>query len=131
MEGYLDAQKGFKAESTMTTERIHLDTAKEMLGRLARLPVDQLRHRDLVAVLHKRLQEVTDTTVKKERQTLINVFASAIQQEIIDSSPAAALPVSRLTVTVRPFRTLEEIEEMLRQGGLTDAQTARFGSAST
>ena len=36
IEAYLEAQKGFKAESTMTTERIHLDTAKGVLGKLAK-----------------------------------------------------------------------------------------------
>ena len=77
-----------------------------------------------MAILHRRLQEVTDTTVKKERQTLISVFAWAVQQEIIDSSPAAALPVIKADRDRPPFRTLEEIEEMLKQGGLDDAQAA-------
>ena len=126
MEGYLEAQKGFKAESTMLTERIHLETAKGVLGKLAKLPVDRLRHKDLVAILSRRLQEVTDTTVKKERQTLVSVFAWAVQQEIIDSSPAAALPAIKADRDRPPFRTLEEIEEMLNQGGFDDTQAAEI-----
>ena len=123
---YLESQKGFKAESTMITERIHLSTAQKVLGKLAQMPVDRLRHRDLVAILQKRLQEVTDTTVKKERQTLISVFAWAIQQEILQTSPAAALPVIKADRDRPPFRTLEEIEEMLDQGKLDDSQTAEL-----
>ena len=123
---YLEAQKGFKAESTMVTERIHLGTAQEVLGKFAQLPVDQLRHRDLAAILHKRLQQVTDTTAKKERQTLISVFAWAVQQEILDSSPAVALPIIKADCDRPPFRTWGEIEEMLKQGGLDDSQTTEL-----
>ncbi|MFH1267633.1 MAG: site-specific integrase [Planctomycetota bacterium] len=123
---YLLAQKGFKAESTVTTEGIHLKTAAAALGRLANAPVDQLRHRDLVAVLQTRLQQVTDTTVKKERQTIIALFAWAVQQEILDSSPAAGLPPIKADRDRPPFRTFEEVEEMLGQGGLNDAQAVEL-----
>ena len=119
---YLEAQKGYKAESTLLTERIHLTTAQDAMGRLANVPVDQIRHKDVASVLHKRLQEVTDTTVKKERQTLISVFAWAVQQEIMATSPAAALPVIKADRDRPPFRRLEEIEEMLKQGGLDDPE---------
>ncbi len=125
-DAYLEASKGFKAESTLTTERIHLRTAQAVLGRTAKVPVDQLRHKDLDGVLQKRLQEVTDTTVKKERQTLVSLFIWAVQQEILESSPAAGLRVIKADRDRPPFRTLEEIEEMPKQGGLDDTQATEI-----
>jgi integrase len=121
-KSYLAAQKGFKAESTILTERIHLATATAALGNMAKVLVDQIHHKHIAAILRQRFQEVSDTTVKKERQTLISIFAWAVQEEILVASPAAGLPVIKADRDRPRFRTLEEIEAMLTQGGLDDAQ---------
>jgi len=125
-EAYLEASKGFKAESTLATEKMHLKTAEALLGTAAKRPSDQLRHKDIAQVIQKRLTEVTTTTVKKERQTLQSLFAWAVQQELLPSSPAATLPPIKASRDRPPFRTLEEIEEMLKQGGLDDDQATEI-----
>jgi integrase len=125
-KAYLEAGEGFRAESTLATEKIHLNTIGTLLGAAAKLPVTQLRHKDLDQVLRKRMKEVSTTTVKKERQTIVRLFCWAAQQELIDSSPAAGLPAVKAGSDHPPFRTLEEIEEMLEQGDLSDMQVAEI-----
>lgn len=93
---------------------------------MAKLPVDQLHHRHIAAILRQRFHKVADTTVKKERQTLISFFAWAVQEEILETSPAAALPAIKADRNRPRFRTLEEIEATLAQGGLDDAQTTEI-----
>ena len=126
IEEYLGGSKGFKAESTLVTERIHLKNAESCLGAQVNRPVDRLHHKDLVQVLQRRLQKVADTTVKKERQTLVSLFSWAVQHDIIQSSPAAALPTIKADCDRPPFRTLEEVEELLFQGDLEDEEAAEI-----
>lgn len=121
-ELYLAAHKELKAESTLDGETIHLNNLQACLGDSAKRPVDQLRHRDLEAALRERLRSVRGATVNKERRTLLSLFKWAVQQEHLDASPAATLPLFKTDKERPPFRTLEEIEEMLQRGGLSDSE---------
>lgn len=83
VKDYLKASEGFRADSTLETERIHLKNAETCLGATANKNVTQLRHRDLDGVLQERLKKVSVTTVKKERQTLVSLFDWAVKQDIL------------------------------------------------
>jgi len=118
VDAYLAAHTDLKAPSTITTERIHLRNIERCLDSAANRPVDQLRHRDLERALLERFHVVSSTTVKKERQTLLSLFSWAIQQEYLESSPAAALPMIKSDHNRPPFRTLDEIDEIVNRGEL-------------
>ena len=120
VKSYLKAGEGFKAESTMITERIHLKNAAGCLGSAARKNVSLFRHRDLDAVLQARLKQVSATTVKKERQTIISLFDWAVKQDILESSPAEHLPTIKAASDRPRFQTLKEIEAITKRGGLCD-----------
>ncbi len=121
-EVYLKAHEHLKAASTSLTERIHLSNIEALLGRAASRPVNQLRHNHLESALQQRLDAVCSTTVRKERQTLVSFFAWAVRNGYLATSPAAVLPTIKSQETSSPFRTLEEVEEILKRGGLDDAE---------
>lgn len=126
MESYLEAHGGLKAASTLLTERVHLGNMASCLGGTADKPVDQLAHKDLEAALGKRLRAVSSTTVKKERQTLVSLFQWAARQGLLKASPAAALPTIKVERTRSAFRTLDEVDDLIRRGGLAEEELARL-----
>lgn len=122
VETYLEAHQHVKAESTIDGERIHLRNIRKHLGAAGTRPVDQIRHRDLENALLQRHRVVSGATVNKERRTLLTLFGWALRQDYLDASPAASLPVFEADSDGPPFRTVEEIEEILSRGDLDDIE---------
>ena len=113
VETYLEVHQHVKAESTIDGERIHLRNIRKHLGAAGTRPVDQIRHCDLENALLQRHRVVSGATVNKERRTLLTLFGWALRQDYLDASPAASLPVFEADSDGPPFRTVEEIEEIL------------------
>jgi len=120
VERYLQDQKGLKAESTLTTERIHLGHLKSYLGPRSALSMDQIMADDLDAFLQQREGEVAEVTVLKERQTVKQLFDWAVRKTSLKVSPAIDLRRVQAGQDPDDFRTREEIEEILNRGGLSD-----------
>jgi site-specific recombinase XerD len=121
---YLEDQKGLKADSTLGTEQTHLNNLKRYLGPRHKLPVDQITEDDLNAFLKHREEEAEGVTVQKERQTLLAFFKWVARKVHLRSSPAGDLRMVQAGKDRSPFRTLEEVEAILKRGGLSDEETA-------
>lgn len=121
---YLEDQKGLKADSTLGTEQTHLNNLKRYLGPRHKLPVDQITEDDLNAFLKHREEEAEGVTVQKERQTLLAFFKWVTRKVRLPSSPAGELRMVQAGKDRAPFRTLEEVEAILKRGGLSDEETA-------
>ncbi len=122
LEKYLTAHNDFKAPSTIEGERIHLQNIAECLGAAAEVRIDRLGHRELESALRKRLGLVSGATVNKERRTLLSFFKWATKQEYLTSSPARDLPQVKIDRERPPFRTLEEIEGIIRRGEIDESE---------
>lgn len=123
IEPYLDAHRGLKEDSSLATERTHLNNLKKCLGAKSSRPVDRIGHGDLEVALQQRRRKATSTTVKKERQTILSFFGWAVRTGHLESSPAIGLPTYRDSRERPRFRTLEEIEKLISRGGLSDTET--------
>ena len=106
-----------RRNSSLLTERCHLNNLKKALGPKAKLPVDHVQDHDLDRLLQRRLAKAERATVKKERQTIISLFKWAVRQKMLPVSPAKELPTIQSNGNHAKFRTLEEIEETLGRDG--------------
>ena len=99
-----------------------------MLSEKAAIPINRLTKDDLETALRTRLKNVIATTVMKERQTLISFFDWAIGKEEsqLRSSPAENLCTFQENREKKRFRMLEEIEQVLARGGLSDDQVEEY-----
>jgi integrase len=88
------------------------------------LPRDRLTHRDLEQYLQGRLKVRTPDTVGKERFTLIKLFEWGVANAGLPASPAAGLPTIRGDADKKPFRTIAEIDVILKRGGLEERESA-------
>lgn len=120
IQQYLDDQEGLKAASTLGTERTHLSNLRKFLGPKIELPVERITEDDLNAFLRKREREAKGVTVHKERQTLRAFFKWAARKTRLPSSPAEELRMVQAGEDKAAFKTVEEVEEILQRGGLTD-----------
>jgi integrase len=121
-ETYLEAHKEFKATSTIEGERIHLQNIGKCLAAATDRPLDRLGHRDLEVALRKRLGDVSGATVNKERRTLLSFFKWVVRQGYLTTSPATGLPLAKIEEDRPPFRTLEEIEGIIKRGEIDEAE---------
>jgi integrase len=120
IEEYLSNQ-GQKAASSVYTERIHLKNFRVHLGGRVDGPADRITHRDLELFLQARLKERSPSTVRKERDTISQLFKWLVAQGYLDASPAISLTSIKEAVELPPFRTIAEIEATLARGGLDEA----------
>jgi len=121
VDRYLAAQFN-KAESSVSTERTHLNNLKRELGPKAELPCDEIKHADLATCLQQRREKRHAETVKKERVTIRQLFVWAKAQGVILENPASNLPRVKGSGQRQRFRTLAEIDVILKRGGLTSNQ---------
>ena len=124
---YLDSQQGLKAESTLRTERTHLNNLTAFLGDDAKLRIDQVTEAMLDAFLQHREQQTKPVTVIKERQTVKSMFDWATRKlPLLHASPATELRRPQAGVDRHEFRTLVEIQETVGRGGLTDEEEMEY-----
>ena len=95
IEAYLHSNQGLKADTSLGTERSHLKTLKKCLAAKVNLPADRITRSDLDGVLRQRRKEVEPVTVKKERQTIMLLFAWAVRNSHLPASPAEDLETIR------------------------------------
>ena len=128
IDPYLNDKKGQKAESSLQTERTHLNNLGKSLKRKANCPVNRLTREDLETALKDRSQDVTATTVMKERQTLMLFFdwVAERQDSCLRSSPATKLCSFQEDKEKPRFRTLEEIEQILARDGLSHGEVEGY-----
>lgn len=128
IEPYLEDKRGQKAESSLQTERTHLNNLCKMLGRKASFPMNRITKEDLEAALKARHKDVTATTVMKERQTLMLFFEWAAERNDsqLRSSPAANLSSFQEDKEKPRFRTLDEIEQILAREGLSNEEVEKY-----
>jgi hypothetical protein len=116
---YLDRQFG-KADSTLYTEKIHLANLQKKLPKKALRPCDQVTRQDLERFLQERLRERSGVTVRKERSTVVQLFAWGCREGYLTASPAEGLPQVKESADRPPFRTAGEIEAIIGRGGLDE-----------
>lgn len=125
IEAYLHSNQGLKADTSLGTERSHLKTLKKCLAAKVNLPADRITRSDLDGVLRQRRKEVEPVTVKKERQTIMLLFAWAVRNSHLPASPAEDLETIRAGRNRDSFRTLEEVEEIVARGELADDEALK------
>lgn len=111
---------GHLAESHRYTIGIHLNNLKKHLGDRAEHQLDRIGFAELDDYQQVRLAERANTTVAKERQSIIAFFDWAVTMRYLSSSPAANLDTVPESRRNDRFRTTEEIEAKLARGGLND-----------
>jgi integrase len=118
---YLGNQR-HKAPSSVYTEGVHLNNLRRKLADRVDLPADRITRRELEQYLQTRLRERSPSTVHKERDTIVQLFAWLTSQGYLETSPAVGLTPIKEEVELPPFRTIDEIEAILVRGGLTDTE---------
>jgi integrase len=124
IEKYLAAQFT-KAESSVGTERTHLNNLKSVLESLADRPCNEITHGHLTTFLQQRREKRAADTVKKERMTVRHLFAWACAEGILTKNPASDLPKIKGGGDRKgKFRTITEIEAIVQRGELNPEQQA-------
>jgi integrase len=113
---------GRLAESHRYTIGVHLRNLQKKLPRKADRPIGRVERRDLEGFIQARLKERSCTTVSKERETVAQFFAWAAANDYVAASPAAELTKVKPAGDLPAFRTVAEIEAVIRRGGLTKAE---------
>ncbi|MGE0709034.1 MAG: tyrosine-type recombinase/integrase [Planctomycetota bacterium] len=119
-----------KAESTCKTEKIQLAHFTAYLAevQLGRAPALEITRPIVKDYRTWRLGTVGAVTVNKEVATLHGLFGFALDAGIVPANPVAGL--ERLKVDEAPeFRTLDEIERLLREGVFTPDEEKRLRQA--
>src|SRR5579884_46600 len=110
------------AESNRYTIGVHLRNLKKHLLNKNGVPLDRIEQRDLEGFLQARLKERAHTTVSKERETIANFFDWAVGYGYLEASPAENLTRIKTCGDLPPFRTVQEIEQIVSRGGLADSE---------
>ena len=126
IELYLEGNRGLKADSSLGTERSHLNNLKKCLAAKVEFPVDRIQQSDLDDVLGQRRKNMNPVTVKKERQTIMSLFDWAVRNKYLPASPATDLETIKAGRNRDSFRTIEEVEEIVARGGLADEEEAKY-----
>jgi hypothetical protein len=117
---------GHLATQNVATIRTHLRNLKKKLGPKAGEPLDRIGARDLEAFLQARLRERSATTLNKERVSVMQFFEWVVAVNYLAVSPAARLTQVKPAGDLPPFRTYQEIETIVRRGGLSPRQILRL-----
>ena len=124
MEAYLKSPENMLAESYHSSQKIHLGHLAKHLDGLTDVPCDQVRQQHLEQFLRVRLAIRDPSTVHRERVTLMQFYKWVCSQESLASypSPASKLFTIKCGRDRDPFRTLEEIKQIIERGGLTEEE---------
>jgi integrase len=118
IDQYKESQKHLLAESYHYSQAMHLRHLARHLGDLAEAPCDQVGFRDLDGYLKARLAVRHANTAERERITLMQFYKWATAQGHYETSPARTLAPIKAGVDRAPFRTIAEIERIIKRGRL-------------
>ena len=121
---------GAKAETTICTEGLHI---AHLLGHLKKAePMQNVTTSDMQAYIDKRLRDcyrkkpIRPETVRKEVATFRLIWNwAATRGHVVGPAPTKGLKYPK-TEQKPPFMPREEIEKVIKRGGLTDKQEARL-----
>lgn len=119
---------GAKAETTISTEGLHI---AHLLGNLKKAkPMQNVTTSDMQAYIDKRLRDtyrkkpIRPETVRKEVATFRLIWNWAVTLgHIVGPAPTKGLKYPK-TEQKPPFMTREDIEKVIKRGGLTEKQEA-------
>ncbi len=122
--------KGAKAQTTLNTEETH---TSHLLRHIRKTKLAQsVTTADMQMYVEKRLRDsyrgkpIRPDTVKKEVATLRLIWNWAVAHGLLTgASPTKGLNYPK-TEQKPPFMTREEIEKVIKRGGLTEEQEARL-----
>jgi integrase len=115
---------GHLAETNQYTIRVHLNNLKRFLGTRIGGSLDKVTPADLDGFLQARLRDRAQTTVSKERKTVMDLFNWARARRYIETSPATELRKIKGSAELDPFRTKQEIEAIIARGGMNNDEVA-------
>jgi hypothetical protein len=124
VQAYLEHQKVHLAASYHYSQAIHLGHLKRHLGSRAEQPCERISPAHLDSFIQARLKVRDAQTVCRERNTIRQFFRWAVAKKHLKASPADGLDPIKAGVDPPPFRTIAEVEEILKRGGLTEAEQA-------
>ena len=103
---------------------MHLRHFTRYLDGLADAPCDQVGQKEVEKFLHARLAIRDPATVARERITLIQFYKWVASQKSLSSysSPTSNLFTIKFGGDRDPFRTMDEIKQIIQRGGLTDEE---------
>ena len=124
IQEYLESQRNLLAESYLYSQKIHLRHFTKHLGTLADTPCDRVGQKHLEEFLRARLAIRDPNTVARERVTLVQFYKWVATREFLASyvPPATKLPVVKCGADRPPFRTIEEINRIIKRGGLGEME---------
>lgn len=119
---YLDSQKNMLAESYRNSQKIHLGHFTKHLGDLVNAACNKVTRQHIEKFLYARLAIRDSNTVARERVTLIQFYKWVCSQESLSSysSPASKLFTIKCGRDRDPFRTPDEIKQIIERGGMTE-----------
>lgn len=128
---YFETHTASKEETTVNGESIHASHFKRLLGPtllFSQISTDQLQH-----YANKRSKEdgirgrkVSPETILKEFRTFNQIWKMAVSKGYV-TGPSPAKGVKLALIDEKPpFMTWEEIETIIRRGGLTESQQKEY-----
>jgi len=122
---YIGSQKNLIADTYRSSQRTHLTHVEKFLNGRQQMSVDKLSFTELNGFVQHRLKQVEDTTVCRERNTLLRFGKWGVKQGYFETSPAAAIEPIRCGRDLPPFRTKVQVEEIIERGGIEDDDAVR------
>lgn len=125
IQEYIASQENLIAETYRSSQRTHLRHLEKFLNGKQRMPVDKLSFGELNGFVQHRLKQVEDSTVCRERNTLLRFSKWGVTEGYFDASPASGIEPIRCGRDLPPFRTKSQIEEVIERGGIKGADALR------
>lgn len=122
IERYKESQTNLLAASYHYSQAMHLRHLVKHLDELADEPCDRVGYRDLDRFLTARLAVRHPNTAERERITLMQFYKWVVTQGHLSVSPAVGLSPIKGGADRPPFRTIAEVERIIKRGGLTDEE---------
>jgi integrase len=124
IDRFLAVRKGECAKTYLDAQRYHLDHFQEFLGEGRDLACNLVTRSTLVNFLRDRKKTSDGETVTRYRVTLTLLYKWMAQEEDVPAFPFPAedLPKFKGARERDPFKTTEQIEAILKRGGLDENQ---------
>ncbi|MEQ8784648.1 MAG: tyrosine-type recombinase/integrase [Pirellulaceae bacterium] len=121
---YLESRQGKIADTYLASQRTHLRHLRRYLGQKIRCAT--ITSHRLEAYLEHRLKIRKANTVTRERNTLQRFFSWCQARGHLRKSPAAGLEPVVGGEDLPAYRTMTEIRELVKRGGLSDEEVRRL-----
>ena len=124
IDRYLENRQHTAAPTYHESQTIHLRHFSRFLGKLLEKPCNMITQQLVEQHLLQRLKIRDPETVKREKTTITHFYRWVGTRSDVPAfpCPAVGLPIFKSAVDRPPFRTVDEIKDILQRGGLNETQ---------